>query len=149
MLSNEKQGRELRGSPISVHKYELVRYLIAGASAVSADLITYWLLLPAINPSPAKAFSFVAGTIVAYTLQKFWTFKQKEHSWPEVTKFISLYSSSLLINVAVNRVSIYLIETYIPQLQPMRFQLSWLMATGTSTVMNYVGQKFWVFKRSS
>jgi putative flippase GtrA len=148
-LSNEKQGPELRGTPLSVHKYELVRYLIAGFGAVGADLMTYWLLLPAINPSPAKAFSFVAGTIVAYALQKFWTFQQKEHSWGEITKFISLYSSSLLINVAVNRVSIYLVEAYIPQLQPLRYQFSWLLATGTSTVLNYVGQKFWVFKKRS
>lgn len=149
MLSNEKQGPELRGSPIAVHKYELVRYIIAGCGAVGTDLVVYWILQPAIQTSPAKAFSFVAGTLVAYTLQKFWTFKQKEPSWKETTKFLSLYSSSLLINVAVNRVSIFLIDTYIPQLHSLRFQLPWLIATATSTVINYFGQKFWVFKKSS
>lgn len=147
-MQNEKQGSEQRGTAISIHKYELVRYIIAGSGAVCADLLTYWLLLGAMYPSPAKAFSFVAGTIVAYTLQKFWTFKRSEHSWNEMLKFASLYSSSLIANVAVNKLSLYLIQTYCPHLQSVQYQISWLLATGTSTILNYIGQKFWVFKKT-
>lgn len=130
---------------------EFFRYLVAGLSAVGADLLTYKLLLDLIGPSLAKAASFVAGTCVAYSLNKFWTFKKSGHSWPELGRFGGLYSFSLICNVAVNKIVLVVIEYQIPPLQPeyIKFKLAWLCATGTSTILNYIGQKFWVFKQSN
>ena len=63
-------------------------------------------------------------------------------------KFAGLYSTSLLLNVFVNRTVIYVLDFKIPILKQFDviMQLAWLCATGASTVFNYVGQKFWVFK---
>lgn len=130
-------------------KHEFVRYLISGLSAVAADLYSYTTLLPWVGPSPAKTMSFIFATVIAYTLNKFWTFKQSTHSWPEMIKFALLYSTSLIANVAMNRISIYVIEVSIKPLLPYEYQFSWLVATGTSTVINYIGQKFWVFKKKN
>jgi putative flippase GtrA len=127
-------------------RHELVRYLISGCSAVATDLVVYWLLLKPLGISPAKTVSFISATCVAYTLNKFWTFKRTEHSWPEMFKFAALYSYSLIANVAVNKCSLYMIETRVPALQIVEYQISFLLATGTSTIINYIGQKFWVFK---
>jgi putative flippase GtrA len=136
------------GIPKVAVKHELVRYLVSGSTAVCTDMLTYTLLLPNFGPSPAKTTSFITATIVAYFLNKFWTFKQTEHSWPEMFKFGALYSTSLIANVAVNRTAIFVIEMHITQLLSVEYQLSWLLATGTSTVLNYLGQKLWVFKKA-
>jgi putative flippase GtrA len=136
------------GIPKVAVKHELVRYLVSGSTAVCTDMLTYTLLWPKLGPSPAKTISFVTATVVAFFLNKFWTFKQTEHSWPEMFKFGALYSVSLIANVAVNRTALYLIQYHITQLLGVDYQLSWLLATGTSTVLNYIGQKFWVFKKA-
>lgn len=130
---------------------EFSRYLFSGMTAVGADLISYTLLLPLVGPSFSKAVSFVTATVVAYLLQKFWTFKQKDHCWREMGKFGALYGTSLILNVCVNKaVLVALVDLkWIPVLLPVSFQLGWLFATTASTIYNFFGQKFWVFKRAS
>jgi putative flippase GtrA len=125
---------------------ELKRFLVSGGSAVACDTTVYFLLLPLLPPSIAKAVSFIAGTVVAYILNKFWTFKKPKRSHVEVVKFVCLYLSTLGANVAVNRLTLDYAPTIVPILKPYETQFAFLAATGTSTVLNYLGQKFWVFK---
>jgi len=125
-----------------------VRYLIAGFSAVGTDLATYWLLLGPLGPSPAKAISFLSACCVAYLLNKFWTFKAHAHSWSEISKFIGLYAGTFLANVAVNKIVITVAPELSSALTPYTYQLGWLTATGVSTIVNYIGQKFWVFRKT-
>ncbi|MFN8550196.1 MAG: GtrA family protein [Candidatus Obscuribacterales bacterium] len=129
-------------------KTEFVRYLISGFSAVGTDLATYWILLGPLGPSPAKAISFLTACCVAYLLNKFWTFKAHAHSWSEISKFIGLYAGTFLANVAVNKLVIEVAPELSQQLKPYVFQLGWLTATGVSTILNYIGQKFWVFRKA-
>jgi putative flippase GtrA len=128
-------------------KHEFLRYLFSGFSAVGTDLLTYSFLLEPMGPSPAKTLSFIAATMVSYTLNKFWTFKQAEHSWREMFSFALLYSVSLIANVLVNKIALFIVHVHVPPLVQVEYQIAWLMATGTSTVLNYIGQKFWVFKK--
>ncbi|MBX9666952.1 MAG: GtrA family protein [Candidatus Obscuribacterales bacterium] len=125
---------------------ELKRFLVAGGSAVACDTTVYWLLFAVLPPSVAKAISFIAGTIVAYILNKFWTFKKPKRSNSEVVKFICLYLTTLGANVAVNRLVLDSSELLGSTLQQYTTQIAFFAATGTSTVLNYLGQKFWVFK---
>jgi putative flippase GtrA len=115
---------------------------------VGTDLATYWILLGPLGPSPAKAISFLTACCVAYLLNKFWTFKAHAHSWSEISKFIGLYAGTFLANVAVNKLVIEVAPELSQQLKPYVFQLGWLTATGVSTILNYIGQKFWVFRKA-
>lgn len=130
----------------SVNPGELKRFLVSGGSAVACDTTVYFLILPWVQPSLAKAISFISGTIVAYLLNKFWTFKKPKRSHIEVLKFIGLYISTLGANVAVNRLTLDHAAAVVPFVKPFETQFAFLAATGTSTVLNYLGQKFWVFK---
>ncbi|HEY9677353.1 MAG TPA: GtrA family protein [Drouetiella sp.] len=130
-------------------KAEFFRYLVAGFSAVGTDLVTYWLCLGWIGPSPAKAASFLSACCVAYAMNKFYTFKAQSHSWIEISKFIGLYATTFLLNVAVNKGVIMLAPQLNPYLTPYAYQMGWLMATGVSTIVNYLGQKFWVFRKTN
>lgn len=128
---------------------ELKRFLVSGGSAVACDTIVYAVLFGlSVPPSIAKAISFIAGTVLAFFLNKFWTFKKPKRSHVEVVKFICLYASTLGANILVNRIVLDHAVAVVPALEPFKVQFAFLSATGTSTVLNYLGQKFWVFKKT-
>lgn len=119
-------------------KKEMKRFLVAGISAVLTDLTVYYLLLNVMTHSPAKTLSFLAGTVVAYIINKYWTFEKHAKSYKEMGKFSALYISTLGANVAVNKASLIIFPDWV--------FFAFLAATGTSTILNFIGQKFWVFK---
>ncbi|HRG48152.1 MAG TPA: GtrA family protein [Leptospiraceae bacterium] len=119
-------------------KRELVFFIISGCSAVLTDLISYFLLVNSLGHDYAKALSFVLGSFVAFILNKYLTFQKKESSIAEIIKFSILYAITLGANVAVNHGVILITPEY--------KIFAFLCATGTSTILNFIGQKFWVFK---
>ena len=117
---------------------EIPRFLVAGFSAVGTDMGIYYLLVRHLPYSTSKAFSFLSGTCVAYVINKYWTFEKKEKSLAQVIKFFALYTVTLGANVGVNEV--VLVSA------PGSMLIAFLAATGTSTILNFTGQKWWVFK---
>ncbi len=118
---------------------QLTRFLVAGLTAVGTDFGFYFLLINFMAKSPAKAISFIIGTVAAYLINKFWTFEKSRYSSWEIVKFIILYASTLMANVGVNKLVLLVLPGFV--------FLGFLMATGTSTVLNFIGQKWWVFRR--
>ena len=112
-------------------KKELQRFLVAGISAVGTDLITYYILLNFLSADIAKAISFLLGTVVAFVINKYWTFEK------EMLQFGILYSITLGANVMTNKIVLDSTEILF---------LAFLIATGVSTVLNFIGQKWWVFR---
>ncbi len=119
-------------------KKQLGRFLVVGCSAVATDFLSYLALLTILEHAPAKTLSFIAGTIVAYIFNKYWTFEKPLHNHKEMLNFFFLYTITLGANVVVNQLSLHLFPSYI--------LLAFLAATGTSTIFNFIGQKWWVFK---
>jgi len=118
-------------------KKELKRFLVAGFSAVGTDLISYYILLNVFFHNVAKGVSFFLGTIVAYIINKYWTFEKHDKSYREIGKFAVLYTLTLGANVLTNRL-------VLDSGTPVFF--AFLLATGVSTVLNFIGQKWWVFQ---
>lgn len=118
-------------------KKELQRFLVAGISAVGTDLITYYILLNFLSADIAKAISFLLGTVVAFVINKYWTFEKHEKSYKEMLQFGILYSITLGANVMTNKIVLDSTEILF---------LAFLIATGVSTVLNFIGQKWWVFR---
>lgn len=118
-------------------KKELKRFLVAGVSAVSTDLVTYYILLNFFSTGVSKGISFFLGTVVAYVINKYWTFEKHEKSFREVIQFGILYGCTLGVNVLTNKIVLDYTSVVF---------LAFLVATGVSTVLNFTGQKFWVFK---
>ena len=118
-------------------KNELSRYIITGCLAVSMDITVYSLFHELLGYDLAKILSFIAGTSVSFTLNKFWTFQQRHSAIKQLTKLSILYISSLSANVLINKLSLIILPDYI--------YLVFLIATTSSTILNYLGNKFWVF----
>ncbi len=120
----------------SISVKELLKFGVGGGCAVLTDLLGYLLLKGIIGVSSAKAISFILGSGVGFIINKIWTFESKSFSWNEVLKYIILYSISAAINTAVNKLALYLFSSTI---------FAFLCATGISTMINFIGQKFFVF----
>ena len=128
-------------------KRQLTSFIVIGISVTLLDFIIYELLSSIISYVLAKTISFITGSITAYLLNKFFTFRQPSHSTAESIRFAALYTLTLVVNVSVNQLCL----TVLPQIG--RLAESWqivvimafIVATGFSTVLNFIGQKLWVF----
>jgi putative flippase GtrA len=118
-------------------KKELKRFLIAGSSAVATDFVAYYIILNFLYHDIAKILSFILGTIVAFVVNKYWTFERYEKNYKQIFQFTIFYSATLFVNVMINRLVLDFTELVF---------LAFLIATGASTILNFVGQKWWVFK---
>ena len=131
-------------------KKEIVRFTVSGCCAVATDMLFYYLLSHFLEISLSKGLSFCLGTVTAYLMNKYYTFGQKEKNAKEVLRFITLYLISLSINIGVNKISLALLPVPLNYINvAANYQLiklsAFLFATGASTVINFLGQKFWVF----
>lgn len=128
-----------------VFNRERITFLVVGCSSVIIDFIVYSLLYVAFDMPvfAAKGVGFVAGAGFSYWANRRFTFvSQKAHrkaAWP----FIVLYSVTLGLNVVINGATIELLSSV-----PFVYLLAFVFATAVSTIVNYVGMKFVVFRQS-
>ena len=118
---------------------EVLKFLVGGGSAVIVDYVVYRLLMRfGITISLSKGISYVAGAVVGFVINKLWTFESKQFSGLEIVKYAVLYACSALANTGVNKLSLFIFgwQTF-----------AFLCATGTSTIMNFLGQKYFVFRK--
>lgn len=133
-------------------KKQMLMFIVSGCSAVGTDCLIYYILSNFIDLSYAKGISFLTGTITAYLMNKYLTFEQKEKSVTEVIKFLCLYLFSLCMNILANKFAFAFLPVIFSHIAFLdNYQMvklfAFLCATGTSTVINFTGQKFWVFKK--
>ena len=117
---------------------EILKFLVGGESAVVVDALFYAILKAYLVFSVAIAISYILGAFVGFIINKLWTFESKKFKVAEIYKYIILYACSALVNTGVNKFVIWIIPSTV---------FAFLCATGTSTVMNFLGQKFLVFRK--
>lgn len=120
--------------------HELARFVVVGSSAVAVDFVVYYLLtsfVPVVPTSVAKATSFIAGAVLAFVANRGFVFRATGEAKHQIAPFVMLYLASLVLNNAVNA---GMLAMGAPKF------LAWLFATGSSTVSNFLGMKFIVFR---
>lgn len=127
-------------------KRELAVFLVVGSLTVLIDFLTYrglvwtgWMTV-----DQAKAVGFLTGTLFAYFANKVWTFGHQEHASGSVWRFVLLYAITLGANVLVNAGCLALLSTL-----SIAVPVAFLIATGISAVLNFLGMKLFVFKASN
>jgi len=127
-------------------KRELTIFLIVGSLTVLVDYLSYhsliWIDLMSIDI--AKASGFIIGTVFAYIANRFWTFGHKIHAPGSLWRFAVLYTATLAANVFVNAQALVLLGDTVAV-----FQIAFLLATGVSATLNFLGMKLFVFKARS
>jgi putative flippase GtrA len=122
---------------------ELAIFLVVGSLTVLVDFLAYRALLwsALLEVDPAKAVSFITGTVFAYFANRHWTFGRKQPVPGSWYRFIILYALTLGANVQVNKLMLKLLAT-----MPWDLLLAFLVATGVSAALNFIGMKWFVFK---
>jgi putative flippase GtrA len=121
---------------------QIQRFLIVGFTTVALDFVAYRILLYLDSPlAVAKGLGFIAGTIFAYFANKLWTFNRAEGGRKVFGMFVGLYVTTLFINVGVNGLIIAISEE-----RELFLALAFLVATGTSATINFIGMRMIVFK---
>lgn len=125
-------------------KRELAIFLIVGVSTVLVDFISYRGLIgfQVMEVDMAKAAGFLVGTLFAYFANRFWTFGHNPHVPGSVWRFSALYASTLGANVLTNALVLKLLAD-----MAIAIQLAFLLATGVSACLNFLGMKLFVFKQ--
>ena len=118
---------------------EVARFIRVGLVTVGVDYACYMALLwLGVSIAPAKAAGFICGAVFAFYANRTITFRAlgRRHAalW-----FATVYLASLVSNVAVNKVVLMVF--------PQAITLAFLVATGVSATMNFVGMKYLVFSK--
>ena len=130
-------------------KRELGIFLIVGLLTVAIDFAIYRGLMHSDllgfnGLNLAKGIGFVGGTIFAYFANRFWTFNQQSTGAGSVGRFILIYLLGLGANIAVNYLSISWL-TSLMLLPEYILLIAFVLATGVSATLNFIGMKFFVF----
>jgi putative flippase GtrA len=127
-------------SATSDPRREIARFLLVGGIAVTIDAAVYAALLQlGWDPSWAKRASFLAGAAWAFLANKFFTFGSRSWQVAEPVWFVLVYAAGWLANSVVHDLTFHLFS---------REVLAFLAATAVSTVMNFLGMKFIVFRQA-
>ena len=120
-------------------KLEIFRYLVVGGGAVFIDFLSHMTMVHAfqIHISVSKAISYILGAFFAFLMNRIWTFQSDQRIHKSLVKFSILYASTFCANVVMNAFAVLI---------GMPVIIAFAIATATSIVLNYIGQKFWVFR---
>jgi putative flippase GtrA len=120
---------------------QLARFLVVGGTSVAVDFAFYALLTRfSWHADLAKAVSYLAGVIVGFCGNKWWTFESRRRSATEPISYLALYAVTLAVNIACNRGALAV-------LSESANLWAFLFATGITTVLNFLGMKFVTFRR--
>ncbi|MDA8886036.1 GtrA family protein [Bacteroidia bacterium] len=139
---------------------QLTKFIISGMLAVTVDFTVYFALSQYLDPSISKAISFCSGMLVTYNMNKFWTWKQPEKDNKRLMLFSVLYAVALFVNVGMNNLMLDTLPnhtlnfSYVNDLNEVIKGIvvgvdklaAFVIATGTSVILTYIGQKYWLFR---
>jgi putative flippase GtrA len=123
-------------------KKKMMVFLIVGVMTVMVDYVVYrGLALSGLwDISVCKALGFMVGSVFAFVVNRFWTFGDRNHSAGSWVRFCTLYSLTLFINIYINDSMLDLTTDF-----HFSIQVAFLLATGVSAVLNFLGMNYFVF----
>lgn len=117
-------------------------FLVVGVATVLIDYAIYSLLVfLGGGVALSKGVGFCSGTIFSYFANKRWTFGGSASGGKSFIVFGILYLTTLLVNIVVNQLVLGLVGT-----SQNGMLIAFVVATGVSAVLNFLGMKFLVFR---
>lgn len=127
-------------------KHQLFFYFVCGAISTSFDFMIYTTLYKhGVQLDFAKGASFLVATFISYFLNKHITFKTRHKSFLELLNFIGVHIISMFVDVSANRIFVSVLGLFI--IGHKKIVCAFILATACSVIVNFAGQKFWVFRK--
>lgn len=123
---------------------QLLRYLISGATVVVTELGVLYVFTDLFHLwyEFSLIIAFIVALCTSFTLQKFWTFQDKETSRVHIQA--SSYALVQLLNLGINAIALYVLV----QFAHMWYILAQLLISAFIALWNFVIYKFIIFKRA-
>ncbi len=133
---------DIRHPPLLV---QLVRFGLTGGLSAMVDFgILVLLMHLGLTHTPAKAASFVCGTITSYLINRRWTFG----AGPSTRRFLSvvvLYGATFFVQVGIFAVLFSLLAHRNLPLLAVQV-IAFVIAQGVATTVNFVVQRVVIFR---
>ena len=119
---------------------QLLSYSSIGFISVLIDGILCIVLsdIFLISKSLSKIISFIVGSVNSFLGNKIFTFRLKSYNYKEPIKFILLNIVSLIANSSTHDFFFKIFDGFLP----------FAISTIVSVIINFSGQKLWVFKNN-
>lgn len=115
-----------------------IRFLITGGSSTILDFIVYMLLSIKMNIAISKFLSMTVSSIYSFFINKNWTFSNNDKiSVILVIKYLFCVTINIAINTTTNSVVFSITNNKI---------VSFVIATCVAMIVNYIIQKYVVFR---
>lgn len=133
------------GAPSAAIHHQFARFVAIGLGSTLLDAAIYRLVLLIVSPSPAKAAGYVTGTAFSIACNYRWTFGYNgSDGQAVVVRCILLYATALVLNVAANAAAIAVLN-----IGALTLPIAFCFAVGVTTVYNFAGMRFWIFRKRS
>lgn len=120
---------------------ELLRFLISGGTAFLANITLIYLFTDVLQVwyLTSSVIAFIGAFIVSFSMQKFWTFKNREADRMSAQLGMSILLA--LCNLGVNTLLMYVFVEYVY----MHYLVAVVLATGVIAVETYFVYKYIIF----
>lgn len=133
--------------PQSQSRKQMTRFLFVGGSSVAVDLLCYAFLLGRLDRVSAKGIAYAVGVLVGFAGNKLWTFESRRKSYSEPAIYVLVYGITLVLNMAINSLVCDSMTAWVRSDRATQL-LAFLVATGVTTVLNFLGLKYVAFRQS-
>ncbi|MFA5140329.1 MAG: GtrA family protein [Elusimicrobiota bacterium] len=118
------------------------RFCLTGCVGVTVQYGVFYSLyaLASVHYVVASVLGCILGSFVIFGINRHWTF---DAAGPAIAAQVLKFWTCMGLSFALNAVSIWLFT------ERMRFrpEVSQVLTMGVTTVFNFVGSKFWVFRK--
>ena len=120
-------------------------FILIGILTVLIDYLAYNFSQKInLSVTEAKAFGFISGTVFSFLANRNITFKNYDNIRGHFYKFLILYAGTLFSNIIINNTLLNWLTDFL-----YKVQLSFIVATSTSAIINFIGMKYFVFIEKS
>ncbi|MDY3126674.1 MAG: GtrA family protein [Corynebacterium sp.] len=127
------------------------KFAITGAIAAVIDVAVTWVFqiaLGVFSGTQARTLGFAAGTLMAYLLNRRWTF-QAAPSLRRLFLVVSTYGLTYLVNIVLYRQAFPFFDHGLGWASSYALFAAFCIAQGTATLINFIVQRWIIFRTTS
>lgn len=118
---------------------QIARFMVVGGFSTLVDFVIYMLLSVHVAITTSKAISMIFASVISYILSKNWTFKNNnETNSTHIIKFYVTFFINFITNISANNIILDISGLKI---------FSFVMATLSAMTVNFLLQRYWVFRK--
>lgn len=130
-------------------KKEIIKFILVGCSNTIIGIAVIYFLYNILGMGywGSSGCGYIIGSIWSYFMNKHFTFQYKNNDWKNVVRFtINIIICYVIAYAIAKPITMHICKIIFPQLSfKIQEEMALLVGMGLYTVLNFFGQKFFVF----